>query len=162
MSILVTTPQKEISGHGIVIQQDKNTFPYFCSHMLSHFPGLLLKWLFLRPDSQLNLVSILDNRQCPEKGKSDHGCTPQCLLTVGEAKFLIVLLLDQGQGKARPPEQPCQESADEEATKSRSKHWGSSNPGTLPALQLHPERFPELLLFFFFCGEAAEFVLALP
>lgn len=75
MSVLITTPQKEITGHGIGVLQDKNTFPYFCSHMLSHFPGLLAEITFFKAN-QPNLVAIVDNRQCPEKGKPDRGCTP--------------------------------------------------------------------------------------
>lgn len=103
LSVLITTPQKEITSHGIGTLQDKNTFPYFCSPMLSHCPGLLAERTFLRPASQPNLVAILDNRHCPEKGKPDQGCTLQCLLTVGEATFLIVSLPWSRPGESQAP-----------------------------------------------------------
>lgn len=48
LSVLLTAPQKEITSHGIGILQDKNTFPYFYSPMLSHFPGLLAEITFFK------------------------------------------------------------------------------------------------------------------
>lgn len=94
-------------------------------------------WLLLKPASYPNLAAIMDNKYCPEKRKPSQGwkvvVSTHCRRSnVSSCEPSSV----KAWGDLGPPEQHCQEFADQEATKAHPKQRGSSSPGALPALDL--------------------------